>query len=441
MSTRISRRSFLKGTLATSLAGPLIWPRVARAASPNGKLQHACIGVNGMAAGDRASILNTGRVDIVAICDVDKRFLDEAAAQLPNARCYRDWRELFAAEADKIDSVNVSTPDHTHAPATMAALNLGKHVYCQKPLTHTVYEARQITRATARAGVVTQMGVQIHSDPSYRLAVRMVQDGAIGKVKEWHSFQTGANVQSLKHRPDGSDPVPDYLDWDLWLGVAPQRPYKADIYHPGTWRSWQDFGCGVLGDFACHIFDPVFTALEIKTPLRLKAQIGAITDEAWPDWEIIEYEFVGTKWTAGPTIKATWYDAGQQPPWATFNLPADAPRPGAGSVVIGEQATMILPHWAPPSFYADGKRIEPPRPSLAPVNHYGEWVDACLGKGQASTSFDYSGPLTEAVQLGNIANHFAGQTLEWDAANLKFTNHPDANKLIHTPYRSAWPSL
>src|SRR3972149_5561639 len=256
-----TRRSFLKQTAA--IAGlAAFMPRLSLGNSANSRLQHASIGVGGMGWSDLNSILNGGATEIVAICDVDADSPPKAAEKLPNARKYRDWRELLEREADKIDSVNVSTPDHMHAPIAMSAIRLGKHVYCQKPLTHTVYEARQLTLAARQANVVTQMGIQIHADVTYRMAVRIIQDGAIGKIKEWHSWQGSGHPGG--GRPEGQDPVPPNLDWDKWIGVAPMRPYKKDIYHPARWRGWREFGSGVMGDFACHIFDPVFTALELS---------------------------------------------------------------------------------------------------------------------------------------------------------------------------------
>jgi predicted dehydrogenase len=445
MAKKISRRSFIKQVVSGSVAFPLIMPRLNFAQSANGKLQHASIAVGGMGGADLNSLLATGKVDIVAICDVDENNLNQVAATLPNARKYKDWRELLAKEADKIDSVNVSTPDHMHAPIAMEAIKKGKHVYCQKPLAHEVYEARQLTLAAREAKVVTQMGTQIHSHIAYRMAVQMIKDGAIGKVKEWHSWSSAPiwpqGVALM--RPEGADPVPAQLDWDLWIGVAPMRPYKTGHYAPFNWRGWQDFGGGAMGDFGCHIFDPVFTALNIGAPISVLAEIPAMNNETWPDWEIIHYEFPGTAMTAGKTIKATWYDGHKQPPRELAQMPADMPIPGSGSLIIGEEGVLLLPHINGPQLFPVEKFKDYPKPQLAQkhVDHYGQWVDACLNGGKGSTNFDYSGPMTEAVLLGNVANRFAGQTLEWDGPNMKITNLPEADQCLKRNYREGWKAI
>ena len=437
MTKRTTRRRFLQQT-AAGVTLPTILPRLGLAESANGRLQHAAIGVGGRGRGVLAGIGNTGKVDVVALCDVDENNLNEAAARRPGARKYRDWREMLAQEADKIDSVSISTPDHMHAPAMMAALQRGKHVYCEKPLTHEVYETRQVTLEARKAGVATQMGIQIHSHIAYRRAVQMLRDGVIGKVKEWHSWSAAKYGSKGRTRPEGEDAVPPHLAWDLWIGVAPFRPYKAGVYHPGRWRSWQDFGCGGLGDFGCHIFDPVFTALDIGAPLTVRGEIPEINDEVWPYWNIVYYEFPGTKMTTGKTIRATWYDSGKKPPRDLAPMPDDHNLPDSGSLIIGEEGVMVLPHYSDAVLYPVEKFTDYPVPKLGHVKHFGLWVDAALGEGEAPCNFDYSGPLTEAVLLGNVAVRVAGKTLEWDAANLRVTNCPEADALVRRPYREGW---
>ena len=432
----LSRRSFLRQSVAVG-ALPAFMPGLSRANSPNARLQHASIGVGGMGSSDLNSILNGGTTDIVAICDVDADSLAKAAEKLPGARKYRDWRELLEKEAEKIDSVNVSTPDHMHAPIAMTAIRLGKHVYCQKPLTHTVHEARQLALAARKAGVVTQMGIQIHADISYRMAVRIIQDGAIGKVKEWHSWQ-GAASSATGGRPAGDDPVPAALDWDKWIGVAPMRPYKKDIYHPFLWRGWQDFGSGMMGDFACHILDPVFTALELRHCLSVRTEAPDVNKETFPAWQVAHFKFPGTKYTDSQTIEGTWYNGSKGPSRELVPMPAEYQLPGAGSIIVGEEGVMVLPHWAGPQLYPLEKFKGYERPQVKSLDHYQQWVDACLGKGKAEANFDYAGPLTETAQLGNVGIHFAGQTLEWDWRNLKITNVAEADKYLHKTYRKGW---
>lgn len=344
---------------------------------------------------------------------------------------------MLAKEAGAIDSVNVTTPDHMHAPIAMSAIAAGKHVYCQKPLTHEVYETRQLTLAARRKKVVTQMGIQIHADVTYRMAVILIQEGAIGKVKEWHSWQ-GGTPWPRSGRPDGADPVPATFLWDNWLGVAPERPFKADVYHPTKWRGWQDFGTGVLGDFACHIFDPVFTAIAPGAVLKVSAETAEPNAETWPAWNVVRFEMKGSKYTQGETINATWYD-GKQPPIELAQMPEGYNLPGSGSLIVGVEGVMVLPHWAGPQLYPLEKFRAYPRPKdLGHVDHYHQWVDACMGKGQTGAGFDYAGPLTEAVLLATIAVRTQGAQLEWDTNALKFTNNPDANRLIKRIYRPGW---
>ena len=431
----LTRRSFLKRSAAVAGLATFM-PGLSLTDSANARLQHASIGVGGMGWSDLNSILNGGATDIVAICDVDANNLAKAAQKLPNARKYRDWRELLEKEADKIDSVNVSTPDHTHAPIAFSAVSLGKHVYCQKPLTHTVYEARQLTLAARKANVVTQMGIQIHADTTYRTAAAIIQRGAIGKIKEWHSWQGSAWPGG--GRPEGQDPVPAQLDWDKWIGVAPMRPYKNGIYHPVRWRGWRDFGSGVMGDFACHIFDPVFTALELGHCLSVRTEGPDADKETFPAWQITHFTFPGTKYTAEKTINGTWHNGSKRPSRDLVPMPAEYRLPGAGSIIIGREGVMVLPHWAGPQLYPLEKFKGYNRPKVKSVNHYQQWVDACLGKGKAEADFDYSGPLTETAQLGNLGINFPGQTLKWDAPNFKITNIPQANKHLHKKYRKGW---
>jgi len=439
MAHRLTRRDFIRRVAATSVAAPLIVPRLSFAAPPSSKIQHAAIGVGGQGASDLREIVGSGKVEVVALCDIDENTLNAAAAIHPNAKLYRDWREMLEAEEKNIDSVNVSTPDHTHAPASMTAIQKNMAVFCEKPLTHEVYEARQLTRAARRHGVATQMGIQIHAHDFYRTTVHWVREGAIGKVKEWHSWSSAIYTDANKNRPEGSDPVPPNVDWDLWLGVAPERPYKKDLYHPFNWRSRRDFGGGATGDFACHIFDPVFTALDIGDALTITCQTEGISDEVWPGWIVAHYEFPGTPFTAHKTIRATWSDGGKQPPRSLSpHLPFDYAMPDSGSMLIGEEGTVVIPHIGPPQLHPIKNYEDYPKPDLEPLNHYHDFVEAAMGNRVAGANFDFSGPMAEAVLLANVANRFPGETLEWNAKRLRFNNKHAANQYIRREYRDGW---
>jgi predicted dehydrogenase len=439
MKKQVSRRSFLKQAAAAGIAMPLIAPRLSMASAPNSRLQHAVIGVGGKGRSDLAGIFSHGNVDIVALCDIDTRQLDAAAKDFPNARLYRDWREMLDKEEKNVHSVDIATPDHTHAPAAMTAINMGKHVFCEKPLTHEVYEARKLAVAAHRKGVATQMGIQIHSHKFYRTAVAWIQEGAIGKVEEWHSWSGASYSTEDKKRPEGSDPIPSEVDWDLWLGVAPFRPYKKGVYHPFEWRRWRDFGGGATGDFGCHIFDPVFTALGVREPLSVSVQPECVSEEVWPAWIEADYVFNGTDLTTGKTISATWKDGGKKPDKGLSpHLPKDYKLPGSGSMLIGEVGTLIIPHVGKPELYPMEKYEDYPLPDLKPLNHYHEFVEAALGNTVAGADFSFSGPLTEAVLIANIANRYPGKTLNWNAKKMRFTNHDEANTYLWRDYREGW---
>ena len=439
MKKQVSRRTFIKQVSAAGVAVPLIVPRLSFAAPPSAKLQHAAIGVARQGAHDLSNIYSSGKVAVVALCDIDRNSLRKAAQIYPDARLYRDWREMLEEEERNIDSVSVGTPDHTHAPAAMTAIRKGKHVFCEKPLTHEVYEARRLTEAARKRGVATQMGIQIHSHDVYRTAVHWLKEGAIGKVKEWHSWCAAVYTNEDKKRPAGEDPIPPHVDWDLWLGVAPERPYKADVYHPFAWRAWRDFGGGATGDFGCHIFDPVFTALGIGAPLTVSCKAESISDEVWPGWIMADYEFPGTALTAGKTIRATWMDGPKQPSTdLSPHLPKEYALPSSGSMLIGEDGTLIIPHVAAPKLYPEEKFKDYPQPTWEPKSHYHEFVEAAMGNGVAGANFDFSGPLTEAVLLASVANRFPGQTLEWNAKKMRFTNSREANKRLRRSYRKGW---
>ncbi|HTK78133.1 MAG TPA: Gfo/Idh/MocA family oxidoreductase [Gemmataceae bacterium] len=437
-----SRRRFLKrgaiGTATLLSAGS--WSRVLGA---NDKLRLASVGTGGKGRSDLNGVAESPYIAVAALCDIDDgpQHIGWAATAYPSAQRFSDWRRLLDRPKE-FDAVTVSTPDHMHAPIAMPMMQLGKHVHCQKPLTHTVFEARQMRQAAKKYGVVTQMGNQIQSDTAYRTAVKLVHDGTIGKVKEVHSWQAGTmRWLTVDDRPPGSDPIPANFNWDNWLGVAPERPFKKGIYHPWNWRAWQDFSNGQLGDFGCHILDPVFMAIGLTAPTSIRAESSPLNREVWYKWSMVEYDFPGTARTAGKTLKVTWHDGnGKMPPRDRLGVAESVKLPQSGSLFIGEKGSMLLPHVGAPRLLPEEKFQDYHIEKLPSVSHYTGWADACRGEGKATSNFDYSGPLTETVLLGTVAIRVPGQTLTWDATAMRVTNSPTAEGLLRKSYRKWEPA-
>jgi predicted dehydrogenase len=403
------------------------------------------VGVGGKGAGDIAET-SKGQ-NVVAICDVDENTLDAAAKKYSGAKRYTDWRKLL--EQKDIDAVTVSTTDHMHAPIAMSAMQLGKHVYVQKPLTHTIYEARQLREAAHRYQVIGQMGNQGHSGPGYRTLVKWVQDGVIGRVREAHAWSNRPIWPQGMARPSGSDPVPAHLHWDEWLGVAPFRPFVAGAedakgkrnrgpYHPFNWRGFVDFGTGALGDMGCHIMDPIVWSLDLRAPLMVWSEGPECNGETFPSWEIIHYEFPQSAFTAGPTVRMTWYDGGKKPARELFPLPAEAKITDNGCLLIGDKGTLLCEHGAMPQILPQEKGKSLKLATVAGDDHYMQWTNACKGTSKATSHFDYAGPLTETVLLGTIAVRFPGEKLVWNSDKLKFDNSRAASELVHIKYRKGW---
>ena len=430
-----SRRSFLKGSAAALLG----FPAVVRGLNLNSNLQVAVVGCNGQGLSDLNEIAAHRRVKLAGFCDVDTARFDEPAQKFPEVPQFQDYREMFSKLGGSFDAVQVSTPDHMHAIIALAAMRDGKHVYCQKPLTHTVWEARQMRLQAEQSRVITQMGNQIHSAPEYRTAVKLLKEGAIGKIKAVHSWQgnAGNGYTKLTAAPPAGTP-PATLNWDSWLGVAPVRDYAPGVYHPFNWRDWQHFGSGTLGDFGCHILDPVFTALELTAPLTVRAENAGLNAETWPASETVSYVFPGTDYTADKTLSLMWTDGGRKPDQSLAQLPSGKELPGSGSLFIGENGTLILPHVGMPQLYPEEKFPVEQIKKEPGANHYHAWVDAVFAGIKTTDGFEYAGPLTEAVQLGNVATRTPGVTLEWDAAALKVRNSPEATALLTKRYRSGW---
>ena len=437
---RISRRSLLRHATLTGIALPLVGsPRILRAAA-NDRLRLAGIGVGGMGGADLASLASHPHVEVVALCDVDSGNLAAAGEKHPSAKRFADFRRMFDEFHGSIDAVHVSTPDHTHAPAAMTALNHGKHVYCQKPLTHDVHESRQL-RAVAAVNpkLVTQMGTQIHSNTQYRTAVKLVQSGIIGKVREVCSW-SGKTWGYDGPKPE-TGPVPATLDWNLWLGTAAERPYAPNHYHPGNWRRYYDFGGGTMGDMAIHILDPVFSALELGPARSLLSKSSAAPPDSFGMQNETRFVFpVGKHTTEGFTL--TWFDGGRMPDTSAWPLDAgDGNRlglPDQGSIFLGEEGAILLPHVAMPQLLPLAKFGKTKIDAAPDGNHYHLFVDACLGGAPTTCGFDYAGPLTETVLLGTLANRFPGDELRWQPEAMTIPNHDKADALLRRKYRKGF---
>ncbi len=447
--------------------------------TPLTRLRTAHIGVGGMGGEDLRDISSHAKVDVTALCDVDANNLAEAKKLHPNAKTFTDYRVMLNEIGDEIDAVIVSTPDHTHAPASMMAMEMNKSVYCQKPLTHYVSEARSMKKMAEEKGLITQMGIQVHSFYDYKLATLLIQSGIIGKVhtvRAWSPKNWGYDGPI----PEGKDAVPETLDWNLWLGTSAERPYKEGFYHPGNWRKLVDYGCGTLGDMGVHIFDTPYNALALDVPMTIKNECREPNGFAFPENNIVTYEFPGTDYTA-ETLKWVWYDGpGAPEDHEDLKLPGAVPKteskddsaeksmedkmsletkevedsvlPEQGAMFIGEKGRLLLPHFMQlPRKIVDGEYVDISNEITAvekannmgkPIRdyasegpkHYHQFVDACLGTDECTAPFSYASRLTETILLGVIAGRFPGQTLNWDSENAKFAEE-EANKYLEGDYR------
>ena len=430
MSNRWTRREMMR---RAALAGAGVWlagnDARAESRSPNEKLNIAAIGVGGRGAADVNEVASE---NIVALCDVDEERASKTSAKFPRARKFRDFRRMLDEIGRQIDAVVIGTPDHIHAPAAAMAMRMGKHCYCEKPLTHCVYEARVLTDLAREHKLATQLGTQIHAGDNYRRVVELVQGGAIGPVRQVEvRFPGGLGGMD---RPKETPPVPEGLDWDLWLGPAPFRPYHP-AYVPGRWRAWWDFGNGTLGDFGCHYMDLPFWALQLKYPVTVEAEGPPPHKETTAPRLTVRYEFPARGDL--PPVTLTWRNGKDNLPpiYAEKNIPDW----GAAVLFVGDKG-MLLANYTkhlllPESQFAGFQRPEPTIP--ASMGHHREWVQACKTGASTTCSFNYSGPLTEAVLLGNVS-YRAGSKLEWDAEGLRATNCPAAERYLRREYRTGW---
>ena len=438
----MSRRIFLGGAVASATglalgAAPDVAAQSNRV-SANEKLNIAGIGIGGRGKTNLKELVHE---NIVALCDVDNDYAAKVFAAYPKAKRYKDYRVMLEQQKD-IDAVMVATPDHTHAIVAMTAMKLGKHVYCEKPLTHTIFEARKLTETAREMKVATQMGIQGHSLEGVRQICEWIAADAIGPVREVHIWTDRPKKwwpQGVD-RPTDAPSVPPTLDWDLWVGPAPLRPYNP-AYMPFKWRGWWDFGCGALGDMGCHLMDAPYWALDLGYPTSVEASSTAVNSETAPLAAMVHYYFParGNK----PPVKLTWYDGGLLPP-RPAELTDRQPMgdENGGVIFVGDKGKIIaedenalnprlLPMELAKSFPTPARTIPRSR------GHHKDWVAACKGGAPAGAHFDYSGPLTENVLLGNLAIRI-GKRLDWDGPNMKCTNVDEANKLVSCEYRKGW---
>jgi len=455
-----NRRDFIK---QTTLAGIGAWVAGSSTAawaddkSPNERLRIACIGVGGKGSSDTTQAGHYG--DIVALCDIDDNRLGGMSKNFPKAEKFNDFRKMLDKLNKSIDAVVVSTPDHTHAAASMMAMKMGKHVYCQKPLTYSVHEARAMRETAAKHKVATQMGNQGTALNGLRSAVEIIRSGAIGQVKTVHVWTDRCGgfwrqAPDLVARPTDTPPVPKHVHWDLFLGPAPERPYSP-LYHPFAWRGWRDFGTGALGDMACHVANMAFMALKLGYPTSIVAESSEVNPETYQQWATVHYQFPARGDMA--PVELVWWEgmkggngkrgSGEKnlPP---IELLQGEKMTSNGSLFIGEKGTMFCPDpygasvvLLPRKDFEGYKAPEPTLPRHAggnsDDNQKKEWVAACKGGPAALSNFEYAGMLTEAMLLGNVAIQ-AGKKIEWDGPGMKIPNAPEAEKFLGREYRSGW---
>ncbi len=407
-----------------------------RTIPPGEKMNVACIGIAGKGQSDTLALANE---NVVALCDVhqDPKRLQKVLEAFPKAKFYTDYRKMLDEMDEQIDAVTVSTPDHTHFPAAMKAISMGKHAYVQKPLTRTIWEARQLTLAARRHGVATQMGNQHHASEGPRFLMEWLAAGAIGDVTEVHVWTNRPIWPQGIGRPEEKMGVPGALDWNKWLGTAPERPYH-EAYVPFKWRGWWDYGSGALGDMGCHIIDAPFWALDLGHPDRIEAETAPFNSETFPEWSIATYQF--PKRGSKPPVKMRWYDGGKLPP-RPKELEADRElNPGGGQIYIGTKGVILAdshcdsPRIIPEAKMREFMRDAPPKTLPRSPGHVKEWVLACKGGKPAMSNFNYSGPLTEVVLMGNLAARY-GKKIHLDQQTLTVQGIPEARDYIKPTYR------
>jgi len=449
-SSQLTRRHFIKSSLIGSgviLGAPYI---MRSAESPNNKLNIAIIGAGGKGSSDTDSVASE---NIVALCDIDDKVLDARGAKYPGAKKFNDYRKMLDQMGKEIDAVVVATPDHHHAPASIRAMKLKKHVYCQKPLTHSVYEARLMRETAKKMKVATQMGNQGSAESGLRRAIEVIQSGAIGSVKQVHVWSNRPIWPQGMARPTDTPPVPSNIHWDLFLGPAPERPYHPD-YQPFKWRGWVDYGTGALGDMACHTANMPFRALKLGYPTSIEAETSPFNGESYPKSSKIRFEFPAREGLAATSF--FWYDGGLKPSDDVAEQvlnriekqkdkdgkPMGRTLPGSGCLLIGDKGHLFSPDdygarffLLPEKEFADYKGPDQTIPRSP--GHYKEWLDACKGGKPAFSNFDIAAYLTEIILLGCVAIR-TGKKIEWDGPKMKATNTKDAVQFVKRKYRKGW---
>ena len=429
---KLTRREFVQSAAVTG--GFSILPSGLWANSPNSKLTFAQVGCGGNGTGTIKRMIAHPKLQAVAFCDPDKRQIGRCRGKLgkkhASMELFSDYNEMLSKLGDKLDCIAVSTPDHNHHPVTLEAMKQGKHVYTQKPLTNRISHARELKECADKTGVVTRMGNQLHSSKESRTVGHFLRNGSIGKIKKvyvWCNKTWGDD--SATRKPE--IPVPANLDWDLWLGNAPKQPYRAGI-HPSRWRCYLDFGAGTLGDMGVHIFDTPFKALNLSYPTWVRTTCRKPNGFGHPGSNTVEYSFAKTEYTT-ENFRWTWFDGGHAAKMKIpdLKLPEGRKYPGSGAVYVGESGCILHPHTSGPIFYPESIKQLIKMPDLEPMDHHHDWIDACLAnKPSTHADFTYAAFLTETVLLGVAGNRFPGEKMEWDYKNMKFTNMPEANKLV-----------
>lgn len=449
---KTTRRTFIKAAgISTTLLS--VTPNVLRAMSPrpirkgkliaaDKKMKIACIGCGGKGFSDITSV---GTEDVVALCDVDFSQAEKICAKYPDVPKFKDFREMLQKMDSEIDGVTISTPDHVHYVAGKLAIGMGKHVFIQKPLTHSIWEARDLLAAARRHGVITQMGNQGHAGEGIRLVREWVQADLIGPVREVHVWtsktELGRYKSTLKARPQPGEQPPPSLDWNLWVGPAPMRPYSEE-YHPRRWRNWWDFGCGALGDIGCHTMDAAFYALDLGAPAYVQAETAPYNEETYPDWSIITYEFAQRG--AMPPVRLVWYDGGKTPPRPpglepnrTFDLRYGYYMVGDKGVIYDQSEKCSSPRLVPETRMRETLFPERSIPRVPGGDPLKEWIAGCKGGPLPGSNFEYAVPLTEMVLLGNIAIRARGKRIRWQAAGMKIPNARELEEYLGTERRTS----
>ncbi len=402
--------------------------------SPMQRVQHVAVGLGSQGWRDCKEIVSHEAVTLVAAADVDSRQRANLERSGQDVPLYHDWREIFANE--DFDSISVSTPDHLHGVIGLSALQLGKHVYGEKPLGGRILECRQLADAARETGLVTQMGNQLASSLQERMSVELLRAGAVGKIKRAHAF-SHKNWGDDRPTSEQSDPIPEGLNWNLWCGPARKRPYRERYYHPGHWRRRQDYGTGCLGDMGCHIWNPLYRGLGLTAPISVRAETGVTNPDNWATKEHVRYVFPGNELTEAETIEIFWYSGKIQPPSEVLAKVPEKLRVPQGSIYEGTEGTLLVPHGSRPFLLPMEDFTGYQYPKLEPRDHYHEFIDCIIGRQKEApiSNFLYAGPATESVLLGCVASLFPGEELEWDAEGCRVSNLEAANAHLSIEYR------